>query len=82
MSNKSVITTNIKLSGELINFISSKPELAKKYAGCSYVVFSKDNPGLNKINESFITELKQEGKTVIRATQTDQRQNPWIFAAA
>ena len=74
------IELNIELSDKLANFLVTKPDMLKRYAGYSYVVFSSTNFGLNKLNEHLIEELLLEGNGVIKATETGNLSKPWEFS--
>lgn len=82
MSKNTITTTNVALSGKLMDFLVSKPEVSKKYYGYSYVVFSKDNSQLNEVNNDLVDDLKEEGKKVVKAEETNKKNNPWEFSIA
>lgn len=80
MSKAQQIKLNIELSDKLANFLVTKPEMLKRYAGYSYVVFSSTNPGLNKLNNHLIEELLLEGNGVVKAVETGNVSKPWEFS--
>jgi len=81
MSKAQQTKLNIDLSDKLANFLITQPRVLKKYASCSYVVFSSKNFELNKLNHHLIDELLLEGKGVVKAEETDNFTKPWIFTA-
>jgi len=80
MSKAQQIKLNIELSDKLANFLITKPEMLKKYAGYSYVVFSSTNSALNKLNDNLIGELLLEGNGVVKATETGDLSKPCEFS--
>jgi hypothetical protein len=80
MSKGQQIKLNIELSDKLANFLVTQPEMLKKYAGYSYVVFSSTNSELNKLNYHLIDELLLESKGVVKAKETGNKSNPWEFS--
>jgi len=70
---------NVNLSDRLANYLITQPDILKKYSGCSYIVFSYKNEELNKLNIKLIPGLKLEGKTVVRAQEPSNSDNPWIL---
>lgn len=84
MTKTKQIKKNLKLSEQLLNYLASNPTDApgKKAGNVSYVVISKDDKELNKLNYNLIVGLQDEGKTVIKAEQTQDKKQPWIFTQA
>ncbi|KKQ23949.1 MAG: hypothetical protein US40_C0021G0003 [Candidatus Roizmanbacteria bacterium GW2011_GWC2_37_13] len=65
MSKAQQFKLNVNLSDRLANYLITQPDILKKYSGCSYIVFSYKNEEL--------------GKTVVRAQETSNPDNPWIL---
>lgn len=73
------VTKNIEYSEELMNyFIDNKIQMVPK---ASYVVFVQDDKELNKLNEKLLAGLIKEGKNIVKATKTNNKNEPWIFAS-
>lgn len=79
MTKRDQLDKNVKLSESLANYIAKKPESLAKYQGHSYVLFTKDDAELNKMNKKLVNDLVDEGKKVVKATKTKNRDNPWTF---
>lgn len=77
MTSKQQITKNIDLSQELMNYMIAKK--VKPKPNYSYVIFTKHDSKLNKLNESLLEELVEEGRKVIRAIKMGTGNNQWIF---
>lgn len=74
---------NVKLSGELAEYIASNPSAVKNISpGASFVVFSSNDQELNKLNHKLVNSLKNEGKRVVRATEEENKKQPWSFSYA
>ncbi len=69
---------NLVLIEKLFDYLSTKKKTSK--GGYSYVVFSKEDKALNKENEKLIEPLLKEGKKVVKATETGNENNPWLFS--
>lgn len=84
MSKKKQFNTNVKLSGKLMAYIADNPHLLKKYKNGEFVVFVEGNNELNKKNLELVENVKDEekNKSVIMATLTKNKQNPWKFQFA
>lgn len=82
MSKAQQINLNMKLSEELATFIITNPKILKKYSGYSYVVFSYSNKELNELNNELVIGIINEGKNVVKAIQTSDKNLPWKFSTA
>ncbi len=82
MSKAQQVNLNMQLSEELATFIITNPKILKKYSGCSYVVFSYKNKELNELNNELVIGLINEGKNVVKAIQTSNKNLPWKFSTA
>ncbi len=82
MTKNKQISKNIELSEKLANYLASHPiESEALPNNASFVAFSKDDERLNEENIKLIRGLIEEGKNVIKALQTNDKNNPWIFSA-
>lgn len=80
MSKKQQIDKNLKLSGELAQFLVENPYLFDKLPkNASFVVFSSKDNKLNKVNEKLLESLLDEGKEVVKVEETNDNNNPWKF---
>jgi hypothetical protein len=80
MSRKEQATKNINLSHQLATYIAAHPDVSRKMPKHSnYIAFSASDEALNKANEKLIASLVGEGKSIIRAVQTNNKINPWEF---
>lgn len=79
MSKADQINLNFILSEKLADYLITKPDMLRKFSGCSYVVFSVSNNEFNALNHELIIELKNEDKTVVKALETGNQKEPWIF---
>ena len=79
MTKKDQLNKNIKLSEKLTEYIAKKPSSFKKYKGHSYVLFTKDDAELNRVNKKLVDNLIEEGSKVVKATETKDPKNPWKF---
>jgi len=70
---------NLQLIQKLADYIADNPKMLKKYSNSSYVVFSYKDQDLNELNKELLSELKEEGKNVIKAQETNQLKQPWKF---
>lgn len=77
MSKNLQVKKNLILIEKLFDYLAAKKKTSK--GGYSYVVFSKEDKALNKENEKLIAPLLKEGKKVIKATETGDKNNPWQF---
>lgn len=82
MSKKDQGNKNLDLFEKLMNFLSSKKVDKYSAGNYSFVVFSKKDKQLNEENRSLVTELKKEGKKVIKAQETGNSKSPWNFVQA
>ncbi|MBL7036552.1 hypothetical protein ISR94_01715 [Candidatus Microgenomates bacterium] len=84
MSKKDQFDKNIKLQHKLGDYIAKNPVLLKKYGESSYVMFVEGDKKLNKINLELVESLKNrdKNKSVIMATLTKNKTNPWKFQFA
>ncbi len=74
---KKLQTKNSILLEKLLEFLAKAPN--KPDVSATYVVFSKDDKELNKINSNLVKGLIGEGKTVIKANETSDSKRPWSF---
>ena len=82
MSKKQQIKKNLELSEKLANFLAKHPTfMTKTPENTSFVAFSSNDPGLNKMNMRLMESLLKEGRSVVKAQQTQNKQNPWKFTA-
>ena len=82
MSKAQQINLNMQLSEELATFIIANPKILRKYSGYSYVVFSYSNKELNELNNELVIGIINEGKNVVKAIQTSEKNSPWKFSTA
>lgn len=82
MSKKDQGKKNLDLFEKLMNFLSSKKVDDYSSGNYSFVVFSKKDKLLNEENTNLVTELKKEGKKVIKAQETGNSKSPWNFVQA
>lgn len=81
MSIKTQAQKNLKLSEKLADFLVSHPDVSKTLPDdASFVTFSAEDTQLNKTNEELIKELLEEGKHVVKAQETHNKQHPWEFS--
>lgn len=77
---KKQIEKNIELSLELASFLVKNPQkIQNAPEGSSFVVFSASDALLNKLNEKLAVSLKKKGRKVIKAKETKDSSNPWVF---
>lgn len=79
MTKTQQVNENINLSQKLADFIAKNPKILNKYKGYSYVVFSSKDKTLNKMNNRVVEGLLEEGKSVVKAQETNDKKNPWVF---
>lgn len=84
MSKNKQIEKNLKLSGELMDYLADNPSISdvKKWNKASFVVITQNDSELNRLNTKLINSLIEEGKKVIKAVQTSDKTNPWTFLQA
>lgn len=82
MSKKDQGKKNLDLFEKLMNFLSLKKVDNYSSGDYSFVVFSKRDKQLNEENKRLVTELKKEGKKVIKAQETGNSKSPWNFVQA
>ena len=71
---------NIKLSGKLANYLASNPSVIQNSSkSTSFVPFSATDKLLNVANKKIVKGLQSEGKKVIEANETKDKNNPWVF---
>jgi Family of unknown function (DUF5647) len=81
MSTKTQTEKNLKLSEKLADFLVSHPEVSKTLPDdASFVTFSAEDSQLNETNEKLIQELLEEGRHVVKAQETTNKQHPWEFS--
>ena len=78
MPTKTQVTKNLKLSEKLLEYLANNPN-ASSEKNVSYIVISKEDNELNKLNMNLARSLIKEGKRVIKATETGDKHNPWKF---
>ncbi|MBU3978556.1 hypothetical protein KKE68_02520, partial [Patescibacteria group bacterium] len=82
MSTNKQTTKNIKLSHKLTMYLIKHPAVSKKLPfDASFVVYTKDDDELNKANDLLLQELIEEGKPVVKAKETNDKNNPWAFSS-
>ncbi len=81
MSKLAQTAKNIKLSQKLLDYIvfhsENLPSFVTKVS--TYVVISDKDEELNEMNYKLIAEMQAEGKKVIKAEETGNKLNPWVF---
>lgn len=84
MSKQQQLEKNLQLSEELMQFLADNPTLSptNKWGSVSFVVMTKDDKELNKLNSDLIDSLQEEGKKVVKAIQTLDKKSPWQFLQA
>ena len=82
MTKQIQVSKNLKLSAKVAEYIAKNPDSVKDFpANLSFVVFSADDDSLNKINASLVKKLKTEGKNVVKAQETKDKNYPWKFSS-
>ena len=82
MSTDKQTTKNIKLSHKLTEYLIKHPAISKKLPfNASFVVYTENDDELNKANDLLLKELVEEGKPVIKAKETNDKNNPWTFSS-
>ncbi|HVZ11662.1 MAG TPA: DUF5647 family protein [Patescibacteria group bacterium] len=72
---------NIDLSQELAEYIADNPKSVENLPeNSSFIIFSSEDESLNIENEGLIKSIIAEGKKVIKAIQTKDKENPWKFS--
>lgn len=80
MSNKIQSKKNLELLSKLANFIAANPRVeANMPSGASYVFFSATDKKLNQANLELAKSLSREGKVVIKAQESEDKEIPWKF---
>jgi len=79
MPTKTQINKNLKLSEKLLDYLSKNPHQIND-ENVSYIVLTKEDEELNKLNLGMAKSLVKEGKKVIKAIQTDKKSTPWKFS--
>lgn len=80
MTKNKQIIQNIKLSEKLANYVAENPQkLGNLPAKASFVTFSVKDKKLNEENKKLLEGLKKEGKRIIKAQETADKNNPWRF---
>lgn len=84
MSKQQQLEKNLQLSEELMDYLADNPSQSptKKGGSISFVVITKDDKELNKLNNKLIDSLREEGKKVMKAIQTLNKKQPWTFSQA
>ncbi|GHO85243.1 DUF5647 family protein [Dictyobacter formicarum] len=78
MSKQQQVEKNLELAEKLADYIVAHPEATGNLPkNVSYVAFSATDTTINQENEKLIEGLKKEGKTVIKAQETKDAENPW-----
>ncbi len=74
------VKKNLILSQKLATFLVTNPKFSKTSSeSTSYVPFSAKDLTLNKLNKRIVKDLIKEGKKVIEASETKDKDNPWTF---
>lgn len=82
MTKQIQVSKNLKLSAKVAEYIARNPDAVKNFSGkLSFVVFSADDDSLNEINASLVKKLKTEGKNVVKAQETKDKNYPWKFSS-
>lgn len=82
MSTNKQTEKNIKLSHKLTTYLIKHPIASKKLPlDASFVVYTKNDDELNKANDILLQGLLDEGKPVVKAKETNDKNNPWIFSS-
>lgn len=80
MSSNQQIKKNIELSGKLANYLAENPTFMDENSeNTSYVAFSSRDDELNKLNTELLKSLLDEGRKVVKAEETKDKNNPWKF---
>lgn len=80
MSSTKHAKKNIQLSHELVTYLMNHPDVSEKLpSNASFVVYTLKDKELNEENEKMIPGLIEEGKPVIKAKETNDKNNPWTF---
>lgn len=80
MSKKEQVSKNVYLSQKLAEFFANHPDkLDDLPKGASYVTFSKSDKKLNAMNTRVVNKLIKEGRPVIKAEETKNKDNPFIL---
>ena len=84
MSKQQQLEKNLQLSEELMEYLADNPSQfpTKKSGSVSFIVITKDDKELNKLNIRLIDSLRDEGKKVMKAFQTLDKKQPWTFLQA
>jgi hypothetical protein len=73
---------NLILSEKLASYMVKNPDLLGKLPKkASYVVFSLTDKKLNRLNSKLIKGLLKEGKKVVKAEETIDKNQPWILTS-
>ena len=78
MSYKTILSKNSVLTTKLLDYLADNPDAAIHIpSGVSYVVFSAKDEKLNEYNLKLVKQLKSNGKKVVKAIETKNKQAPW-----
>lgn len=81
MSTDKQTTKNIKLSHKLTEYLITHPAISKELPyNASFVVYTENDEELNKPNDLLLKEFVEEGKPVVKAKETNDKNNPWMFS--
>lgn len=82
MSTNQQLKKNLKLTENLMEYLADNPSDSPslKWGAVSFVIWSKDDSKLNNLNTKLIESLQEEGKKVVKAIQTQDKNEPWTFA--
>ena len=80
MSKKIQLKNNITLVDKLSKYVIENRDKLDLPKDSNFVVFSKSNQRLNKVNEQLVADHLNEGKNMVRVFETADKKNPWIFA--
>lgn len=82
MTKKKQFIKNLDLSEKLANYIAKNPSEVKDFpSDASFVTFSSTDSDLNNANKKLLKSLKEEGRSVIKAQETQDKHIPWKFTA-
>ncbi len=73
------VNKNILLSEKLADFLVAHPSFVSKFGEVSFVIFTEDDAVFNKRNANLIKGLINEGKQVVKAKVTENKNDSWFF---
>lgn len=82
MSTNKQTEKNIKLSHKLTTYLIKHPDISKKLpSDAAFVIYTRDDEKLNKANDVLLKGIIEEGRPVVKAKETNDISNPWIFSS-